>query len=106
MGRTSRLRTWEGTYASEIYLFIAILINMGIHIEKTKTYWSSPQPGSQSAEHSFIKFMPYWKFQLINCHFRPFDHTKIDETGEEHLPEVVQGVEEWSNHIQAVSSSF
>jgi hypothetical protein len=43
MGRTSRLRTWEGTYASEIYLFIAKPIYMGIHIEKTlKNYWSSP----------------------------------------------------------------
>jgi hypothetical protein len=107
MGRTSRLRTWEGTYASEIYLFISILIYMGIHIEKTlKTYWSSPQPGSQSAEHSFIKFMPSWKFQLIHRYLRPFDPTKVDETGEEHLPEVFQGVEEWSNHIQAASAEL
>jgi hypothetical protein len=107
MGRILRLRTWEGTYASEIYLFIAILIYMGIHIERTlKTYWSSPQPGLQSAEHLFIKFMPYWKFQLMHHHLRPFDHTKIGETGKEHLPEVFQGVEEWSNHIQAVSAEL
>jgi hypothetical protein len=80
---------------------------MGIHIEKKfETYWSSPQSGQQGEEHSFIKFMPYWKFQLIHRHLRPFDHTKIDETDVEHLPKVFQGVEEWSGNIQAVSAEL
>ncbi|EMT73705.1 PiggyBac transposable element-derived protein 2, partial [Fusarium odoratissimum] len=45
--------------------------------------------------------IPDNKFQLIHRHLRPFDHTQIDETAP--LPRVFQGIEEWSDHIQAVS---
>jgi hypothetical protein len=48
--------------------------------------------------------MPYWKFQLIHRHLRPFDHSKIDETAP--LPKVFQAADEWSDHIQAVSAEI
>ncbi|KAM6513528.1 hypothetical protein FALCPG4_18957 [Fusarium falciforme] len=75
---------------------------MGVHKEKTiRSYWKPPKPGDQRPAHSFIKFMPYNKFQLLHRHLRPFDHTKYDETAP--IPKVFQCVEEWSDHIQAVS---
>ncbi|KAM5350176.1 hypothetical protein ACJ41O_006681 [Fusarium nematophilum] len=48
--------------------------------------------------------MPYWKFQLLHRHLRPFDHLKIDETGP--LPKVFQAATEWSDHIQAASAEI
>jgi hypothetical protein len=105
MKRTASLRKWEGTSVAEVYIWLGILIYMGIHKERTiKSHWSTPQPGVQRPEHSIIKFMPYWKFQLIHRHLRPFDHSKIDETAP--LPKVFQAANEWSNHIQAVSAEI
>ncbi|KAF4334764.1 ac transposable element-derived 4 [Fusarium beomiforme] len=77
---------------------------MGILKERTiKSHWSTPQLGVQRPKHS-IKFMPYWKFQLIHRHLRPFDHSKIDETAP--LPKLFQAADEWSDHIQAVSAEI
>jgi hypothetical protein len=102
MKRTSKLHKWEGPTASEVMTTIAVLIYMGVHKEKSiRSYWESPKPGAQRAEHSFVKFISYDNFQLIHRHLRPFDHTQVDETAP--LPRVFQGVEEWSEHIQAVS---
>ncbi|KAI8412239.1 hypothetical protein FOFC_08869 [Fusarium oxysporum] len=98
MKRTANLRKWEGISVAEVYVWLGILIYMGIHKERTtKSHWSTPQPGIQRPEHSIIKFMPYWKFQLIHRHLRPFDHSKIDETSP--LPKVFQAADEWSDHI-------
>ena len=105
MKRTASLRKWEGTSVAEVYVWLGILIYMGIHKEGTiKSHWSTPQPGVQRPEHSIIKFMPYWKFQLIHRHLRPFDHSKIDETAP--LPKVFQAADEWSDHMQAVAAEI
>jgi hypothetical protein len=102
MGKTSYLHKWEGTTVSEVLTMIGVLIYMGVHKEKTiRSYWNPPKPGVQRPAHSFIKFISYNKFQLIHRHLRPFDHTKYDETAP--IPKVFQCVEEWSDHIQAVS---
>jgi hypothetical protein len=102
MKSTSKLHKWEGPTTSEVMIMIGVLIYIGVHKEKKiRSYWEGPKPGVQRAEHSFVKFISYDTFQLIHRHLRPFDHTKIDETAP--LPRVFQGVEEWSDHIQAVS---
>lgn len=102
MERTSKLHKWEGTTVSEVLTTIGALIYMGVHKEKTiRGYWKPPKPGDQRPAHSFIKFISYNKFQLIHRHLRPFDHTKYDETAP--IPKVFQCVEEWSDHMQAVS---
>ena len=102
MERTSKLHKWEGTTVSEVLTTIGALIYMGVHKEKTiRSYWKPPKPGDQRPAHSFIKFITYNKFQLIHRHLRPFDHTKYDETAP--IPKVFQCVEEWSDHMQAVS---
>jgi hypothetical protein len=105
MTEKSAVRKWEGTSVAEVYTWLAILIYMGVHKERTiRSHWSPPNPGTQRPEHSFIKFMPYWKFQLIHRHLRPFDHNKIDETAG--LPKEFQAADEWSDHIQAVSAEI
>ncbi|KAJ3455231.1 hypothetical protein MRS44_013831 [Fusarium solani] len=43
-------------------------------------------------------------FHILHRHLRPFDHTKIDETGP--LPKVFQACDEWSDHIQAASAEI
>jgi hypothetical protein len=103
MTKDARLRAWQGTSVAEVYGWLGMLVYMGIHKEKTiKSHWSTPKPGQQRPEHSIIKFMPYWKFQILHRHLRPFDHTKIDETGP--LPKVFQACDEWPDHIQAASA--
>jgi hypothetical protein len=102
MGTTSYLHKWEGTTVSEVLTMIDVLIYIGVHKEQMiRSYWNPPKPGVQRPAHSFIKFISYNKFQLIHRHLRPFDHSKYDEIAP--IPKVFQCVEEWSDHIQAVS---
>ncbi|RKL12112.1 hypothetical protein BFJ70_g16336 [Fusarium oxysporum] len=43
MKRTAGLRKWEGTPVAEVYVWLEILIYMGIHKERTiKSHWSTP----------------------------------------------------------------
>ncbi|UPL02957.1 hypothetical protein LCI18_013891 [Fusarium solani-melongenae] len=101
----ARLRAWQGTSIAEVYVWLGVLIYIGLHKERTiKSHWSTPKPGEQRPLHSIIKFMPYWKFQILHRHLRPFDYTKIDETGP--LPKVFQACDEWSDHIQAASAEI
>jgi len=101
----STLLAWEGISTAQIYVWLGMLIYIGIHKErKLRSHWKAPRLGDQSPLHSVIKFMPYWRFQLIHRYLRPFDHTKIDENAP--LPKVFQAAEEWSDHIQRVSAAL
>ncbi|KAI8683287.1 Piggybac transposable element-derived protein 4 [Fusarium sp. Ph1] len=105
MTKNARLRAWQGTSVAEVYLWLGVLIYMGIHKERTiQSHWGTPKPGEQRPLHSIIKFMPYWKFHILHRHLRPFDYTKIDETAP--LPKVFQACDEWSDHIQAASAEI
>ncbi|EGU80032.1 hypothetical protein FOXB_09458 [Fusarium oxysporum f. sp. conglutinans Fo5176] len=86
MTKNTRLRAWQGTSVAEVYV------------------WLGMKPGQQRPEHSIIKFMPYWKFQILHRYLRTLDHTKIDKTGP--LPKVFQACDEWSDHIQAASAEI
>jgi hypothetical protein len=78
--RVSQLLAWEEISTSQIYIWLGLLIYVGIHKErKLRSHWKAPRLGDQSPLHSVIKFMPYWRFQLIHRYLRPFDHTKIDK---------------------------
>ncbi|KAI8648048.1 hypothetical protein LRP88_03469 [Fusarium phalaenopsidis] len=101
----SRILAWDGLSAAQVYVWLGLLIYIGIHKERTiESHWSTPKLGEQRPLHSIIKFMPLWRFQLIHRYLRPFDHTKIDETDESNLPRVFQAAEEWSEHIQHMSA--
>jgi hypothetical protein len=101
----SQLLAWEGISTAQIYVWLGMLIYIGIHKErKLRSHWKAPRLGEQAPLHSVIKFMPYWRFQLIHRYLRPFDHTKIDDNAP--LPKVFQAAEEWSDHIQKVSAAL
>lgn len=103
----SRLLAWEGISCAQIYVWLGILIYLGIHKERTiPSHWKAPKLGEQRPLHSVLKFMPWRKFELIHRYLRIFDHTKIDEADDADLPKVFQGVEEWSEHIQRVSAEL
>jgi hypothetical protein len=54
----SRLQSWKPTCAAEVYIWLGILIYIGIHKEiAIEDHWKTPKPGEQRAEQSIIKFM-------------------------------------------------
>ncbi|RKK10605.1 hypothetical protein BFJ66_g16165 [Fusarium oxysporum f. sp. cepae] len=103
----SRILKWEGISTSTAYVWLGVLIYLGIHREITiKDHWKAPSLGDQRPLHSIIKFMPLRRFQLISRYFRTFDYTKVDVRDEGDLPKTFQAAEEWSNHIQKVSTEL
>ncbi|KNB06171.1 hypothetical protein FOXG_19591 [Fusarium oxysporum f. sp. lycopersici 4287] len=100
----SRLHAWEGISTATAYVWLGVLIYLGIHREiSLKGHWEAPRLGDQRPLHSIIKFMPLRRFQLITRYFRTFDHTNLDLSDERDLPKTFQAAEEWSEHIQRVS---
>ena len=101
----SRLREWKPTTAAEVYIWLAILIYLGIHKEiAIEDHWKTPELQDQRPEHSIIKFMTYNRFQLLHRHLRPFDHTKFED--DECFPEVFQCAQPWSEHIQQATTQL
>ncbi|ENH72260.1 hypothetical protein FOC1_g10004497 [Fusarium oxysporum f. sp. cubense race 1] len=100
----SRLHAWEGISTATAYVWLGILIYLGIYREiSLEDHWKAPSLGDQRPLHPFIKFMPLQKFELITRYFRTFDHTNLDVSDERDLPKTFQAAEEWSEHIQRVS---
>ncbi|KAI8710682.1 hypothetical protein NCS52_01549000 [Fusarium sp. LHS14.1] len=101
----SRLRAWKPTTAAELYIWLGILIYIGVHGEiSVEDHWKTPQLEDQRPEHSIIKFMTYDRFQLLHRHLRLFDHTKF--TDDDDFPIVFQCVERWSQHIQLATTEL
>ena len=101
----SRLREWKPTTAAEVYIWLAILIYLGIHKEiAIEDHWKTPELQDQRPEHSIIKFMTYNRFQLLHRHLRPFDHTKFED--DECFPEVFQCAQPWCEHIQEATTQL
>jgi hypothetical protein len=90
----SRLHAWKPTTAAEVYIWLGILIYMGVHSDITvEDHWKTSQLEDQRAEHLIIKFMTYNRFQLLYRHIRLFDHTKFTDGGGDDFPIVFQCVE-------------
>jgi hypothetical protein len=103
----SRINRWDGLSAAQVYVWLGLLIYLGIHKENTiKSHWGPPSLGVQAPLHSIIKFMPLWRFQLISRYIRTFDHTLLDLGNEEDLPKAFQAAEPWSDLIQKVSAQL
>lgn len=101
----SRLQEWKPTSAAELYVWLGILIYIGIHKEiAIEDHWKTPELADQRPEHSIIKFMTYKRFQLLRRHLRPFDYTKFED--DERFPEVFQCAQPWSEHIQYATTQL
>ena len=107
LSKHSRILRWEGLSTATAYVWIGILIYLGIHRENSiEDHWKSPKLGDQRPLHTITKFMPLRKFQLITRYFRTFDYTKLDVRDEGDLPKTFQAAEPWSQHIQKVSAEL
>ncbi|KAI7759667.1 hypothetical protein LZL87_013409 [Fusarium oxysporum] len=103
----SRILKWEGLSSATAYVWLGVVIYLGIHREiSIKDHWKAPNLEGQRPPHTIIKFMPLGRFQLISRYFRTFNYTKVDVTDEGDLPKTFQAAREWSNHIQKVSSEL
>lgn len=118
--RTSRVYRWRKTSADEIYLFLGILLYMGIHYEpQISGYWSSQQQ-KEDPIHPFTRFISRDRFQLLLQRLRIFDTSKFqpdpppasssrssrDQPREDLMPDIYRKVNEWSVHIQETGDSF
>ncbi|KAF4448031.1 PiggyBac transposable element-derived protein 4 [Fusarium austroafricanum] len=103
--QTSRILDWDGLSSSQVYIWLGMLIYLGIHRENAiEDHWNTPRPGVHSPFHLITKFMPLRKFELITCYLRLFDYSKYLHIDLNDIPKVFQVVDEWSNHIQCMSA--
>ncbi|KAF6780535.1 hypothetical protein CMUS01_16827, partial [Colletotrichum musicola] len=118
--RRSRSKLWRPTSAHEIYLFLGILICMGLHTEsQISSYWSTSQD-QEDPIYLFTRFMSRDRFQLLLRRlriFNPADFPDITTTTpsqqrsrrgarEDRMPKVYRQINGWSAHIQATGDSF
>ncbi|EGU88224.1 hypothetical protein FOXB_01258, partial [Fusarium oxysporum f. sp. conglutinans Fo5176] len=97
----ARLRGWYETSVAEVYVWLAILIYIGIHKEPTlHAHWETSYLGHQGPDHSIIRYMTYDRFQLLQRHLRVFNPFNLADTD---LPKVFRAVDNWSEHLQQVS---
>ncbi|KAF5725211.1 ac transposable element-derived 4 [Fusarium mundagurra] len=102
----SRILKWEGLSSATAYVWLGVVIYLGIHREISIDHWKAPSLGDQRPLHSIIKFIPLRRFQLISRYLRTFDYTKINVRDESDLPKTFQAAEEWSELIQKVSTEL
>ncbi|KAF6790703.1 hypothetical protein CSOJ01_14506, partial [Colletotrichum sojae] len=116
--RRSRIKAWRPTTAHEIYLFLGILICMGLHSEsQVFRYWSTSQD-QEDPIYLFTRFMTRDRFQLLLRHIRIFNPADFPDTPtpseqrrrgqarEGLMPKVYRQVNGWSAHIQETGESF
>jgi hypothetical protein len=92
-----RQNDWKPTYASEIYLFFAILIYMTIHIEPSIEHYWSTSPTSPT--HPITRFMSRNRFQLLYRRFCIWD-TENPPIG------VFNKINDFSAHLQETSTQY
>jgi hypothetical protein len=99
----ANLKDWRPVSASEIYLWLAILIYMGIHKESSfRDYWKAPTAQGYDPTHPITKLMPNRRFQQLRTRLRicPLSYTT------EHTHDAYGCIDEWSAHLQIASLSL
>lgn len=96
--RRSRKLQWIATTATEVYLWLGVVIYMGIHKEiKVSDHWKTSRPGCQIPTHPITKFMTRDRFQMLFRRVRPFNAAKGSHTT------TYDRINAWSAHLQAIS---
>ena len=117
--RTSRVYKWRKTSVEEIYLFLGILLYIGIHREsRLSTYWSTQQQ-KEDPIHLFTRFISRDRFQLLLQRLRIFNTAEFPPSqpaqpsqgrgrgrGQDQMPDVYRKVNQWSSHIQETGDSL
>jgi hypothetical protein len=103
---SARIRQWQPTSVEEIYLWLGILIYIGIHREiRIKDHWEVPNTNTQGPIHSILTFMTYDRFWLIFRYIRTFDPTTFNNHNTTYN-RTWGRIDEWSDHIQKASTEL
>ncbi|KAG5765226.1 hypothetical protein H9Q72_006695, partial [Fusarium xylarioides] len=95
-------KSWEPVTLSEVYLFIGIIIYIGLHKEANlKSYWATDEGYKFLPDHPMARLMARKRFFLIFRHLRIYNEDTINPT-EAHDPLNFQKVDEWSSFLQEV----
>ncbi|KJZ77974.1 hypothetical protein HIM_02611 [Hirsutella minnesotensis 3608] len=93
----SRRLRWTPVTSDEVYIWLAILIYLGLHREKrVQDHWMTSRLGTQRPTHPIIKFMTFNRFQQLLRNLRLCDPDNLIQTDFDY-------VNDWSNHIQRTS---
>ncbi|KDN71679.1 hypothetical protein CSUB01_12622 [Colletotrichum sublineola] len=115
--RRARIYEWRKTSTDEIYLFLGILLYIGIHREsRLSTYWSTQQQ-REDPIHLFTRFMSRDRFQLLLQRLRIFNTAEFQPVQraqpsrgrgqtQDQMPDVYRKVNQWSAHIQETGDSL
>ncbi|KZL63507.1 pep1, partial [Colletotrichum incanum] len=125
--RRARVYEWRKTSADEMYLFLGILLYIGIYREsRLSTYWSTQQQ-REDPIHLFTRFISRDRFQLLlqrlrifnSAEFQPVQPSQPSQSsqpsqgrgrgqgqGRGQMPDVYRKVNQWSAHIQETGDSF
>ncbi|KAJ3453855.1 hypothetical protein MRS44_018487 [Fusarium solani] len=77
----ARLKSWVETSVAEVYIWLAILIYIGIHKEATiHSHWETSHPEHHAPDHPIRRLMTYDRFQLLQRHIRVFNPFNIADT--------------------------
>ncbi|KAF6785185.1 AC transposable element-derived protein 4 [Colletotrichum musicola] len=78
--RRSRIKAWRPTIVHEIYLFLGILIYMGLYSEsQVFRYWSTSQD-QEDPIYLFTRFITRDRFQLLLRHIQIFNPADFPNT--------------------------
>ncbi|CAH0024218.1 unnamed protein product [Clonostachys rhizophaga] len=101
---TTSTRAWSPLTSAQIFIWLAILINMGISPKRSLAdHWKTSQVGDIQPSDPFIKYMTFHRFKEILKYLRifpPFE--KIEDDSER----MTFRVREWSDHIKTTSTSL
>ncbi|KZL67850.1 AC transposable element-derived protein 4 [Colletotrichum tofieldiae] len=110
--KRSRVYEWRKTSVEEIYLFLGILLYMGIHNEsQISRYWSTQQQ-KEDPIHLFTRFTSRDRFQSLLRQLRIFNTSDFQpsQSGQRQaqagMPDIYRKVNDWSAHIQETGDSF
>ncbi|KZL67558.1 transposable element-derived protein [Colletotrichum tofieldiae] len=121
--RTARVNSWRKTSAEEIYLFLGILLYIGIHKEsRLSTYWSTQQQ-KEDPIHLSTRFISRNRFQLLLQRLRIFNTAEFQSSApsqprqgrdrgrdrgraQDQMPDVYRKVNQWPAHIQETGDSL
>ncbi|KAK5996252.1 hypothetical protein PT974_04684 [Cladobotryum mycophilum] len=95
--KRSRKLDWRPTSRSEVYIWLGIMIYIGLHREnRIRDHWVTSTSKSQHPNHPIIKFMSFDRFHQLLRRLRTFNPN--DNTNNSFAR-----IDEWSQHIQDAS---
>lgn len=96
----SSKNAWTPISIEEVYVWIGILIYIGIHKEtRLEDHWKTSKPEDPRPDHFIITLMSFKRFKQILRRLRIFNPFLRNS----YLSKSFQRVNEWSLHIQAAS---